>query len=222
VSPRIQALNLGSQVYEALREMIANHRFQPGARLNVEALTRELGVSRTPVWQAVGRLEHEGLVERVPHRGVFMAVLTAERALELYAVREVLEAMAARLAATRIEEAALMQMAAFLETQRRQVAEGDLVGYSQTDFELHGIVYDACGNAVLRELLESLKAKMRPMDIHLERILGALHDDHVQLQRALADRDAERAELTLRRHNQLIVRHIERELIAPRNELGAG
>jgi DNA-binding GntR family transcriptional regulator len=222
VSPRIQARNLGSQVYEALREMIAVHRFQPGARLNVEALTRELGVSRTPVWQAIGRLEHEGLVEKVPHRGVFMAVLTTERALELYAVREVLEAMAARLAATRIDAAALERMAGCLERQRHQVAAGDLVGYSLTDFDLHGIVYDACGNAVLRELLESLKAKMRPMDIHLERILGALHEDHVQLHRALADRDAERAELTLRRHNQLIVRHIQQELMTPRNELGTG
>ena len=72
---------LSSKVYTAIKEMIANHRFQPGARLNVEKISKELEVSRTPVWEAVRRLQQEGLLENIPYRGVFMVEMTLERAL---------------------------------------------------------------------------------------------------------------------------------------------
>jgi DNA-binding GntR family transcriptional regulator len=93
---RIQKLNLGDQVYQVLKQMIANYRFVPGSHLNVEKLTRDLGVSRTPVWEAVRRLEQEGLVRNEPKRGVRILELTPETALELYAVREALESLAVR------------------------------------------------------------------------------------------------------------------------------
>src|SRR5512146_1184928 len=107
---RVQRSKLGNQVLAILQEMIANRRFQPGTRINVERLARELDVSRTPLWEAVHRLEQEGVLFRVPQRGVFSAGLTAEQALGLYAVRQQLEAMAARLAAERITEASLLRM----------------------------------------------------------------------------------------------------------------
>ena len=74
---KLQREKLSNQIYTVLKEMIADHRFQPGARLNIESIARELDVSRTPVWEAVRRLEQEGLVENIPNRGVFMSSLTA-------------------------------------------------------------------------------------------------------------------------------------------------
>ena len=216
---RILPSNLSNQAYSALKTMIGAHRFDPGARVNIEALTRELGVSRTPVWEAVGRLEHEGLLERVPHRGVFMAVLTLEKALDLYEAREVLEGLAARLAATRIDDRTLKKMAACLERQRQHVETADLVGYSTTDFDFHAAVYDSCGNAVLCEMLEKIKAQMRPMRIHLERILPALYEDHRRLFQALAARDPEQAEALFRGHNRFLMQHI-RELLRARGDSG--
>jgi DNA-binding GntR family transcriptional regulator len=214
VSKKLQPSILSNQAYSALKEMIGAHRFDPGARVNVEALTRELGVSRTPIWEAVGRLENEGLLERIPHRGVFMAVLTLEKALDLYAVRELLEGLAARLAATRIKDQALQAMAASLEIQRGQVERADVVGYSATDFDLHGAVYAACGNAFLCEMLEKLKAQMRPMRIHIELILPELYADHVRLHQALAARDPDRAEAAFRAHNRFLMQHIRAVLTA--------
>ena len=90
---------LNSKVYAALKEMIAEHRFQPGAHLNVEKVAKELSVSRTPVWEAVRRLEQEGLLINIPNRGVFMFEMTLDIAFELYQVRETLERLAGRLAA---------------------------------------------------------------------------------------------------------------------------
>lgn len=211
---KIQSSNLSGQAYAALKEMIGAHRFDPGARVNIEALTRELGVSRTPIWEAVGRLEHEGLLERIPHRGVFMAVLTLEKALDLYAVRELLEGLAARQAATRIDDRSLRKMAACLEEQRALVEASDVVGYSKADFDLHGAVYEACGNPFLSEMLERLKAQMRPMRIQIERILPELYADHVRLYEALAARDPARAEAAFRAHNRYLMQHIRELLLA--------
>ncbi|UCE51848.1 MAG: GntR family transcriptional regulator, partial [Desulfobacterales bacterium] len=57
---------LSSQIYRALKDMIANYRFSPGSRLNIEKLAKEFGVSRTPIWEAVRRLEQEGLLKNIP------------------------------------------------------------------------------------------------------------------------------------------------------------
>jgi DNA-binding GntR family transcriptional regulator len=116
---------LSSKVYEALREMIAQHRFRPGARVNVERLSKELDVSRTPVWEAVRRLEVEGLLKYIPYRGVFMVETSLERALELYQVREALEGLAGRLAAEHVSDKLIEKMARTLEGQVQTIHAGD-------------------------------------------------------------------------------------------------
>ena len=221
-SPRIERAKLGNQVLAILQEMIANHRFQPGRRINVEELARELGVSRTPLWEAVHRLEQEGLLVRVPHRGVFMGELTAEQAEQLYAVRQQLEALAARLAATHITDEALRAMEALLRAQQEIIVTRDLVAYSRSDFDFHGLVYEACGNPYLREMLERIKAKMRPLAMHIEPILAELYEDHERIVSALADHDGARAEEAFRRHNDRVLRLIRTQFDAGHHKLGTG
>jgi len=213
---KLQREKLSNQIYAVLKEMIADHRFQPGARLNIESIARELDVSRTPVWEAVRRLEQEGLVENIPNRGVFMSALTAEKVLDLYAVREVLEGMAARLAAARIDDRALDRMSECLQMQREVVAQQDLVAYSKLDFEFHATVYDACGNEWLRELLETIKNKMRPLTLHVQPDFFILIDHHAELIKALRGRDPEKAEQAFRRHNQYMMAQIREDVDAGR------
>ncbi len=196
---------LSNKVYVVLKEMIANHRFQPGARLNVEQLAKEFGVSRTPVWEAVGRLEQEGLLENIPNRGVFMAVLTAEMALDLYEVREVLEGMAARLAASRINDKTLERMECCLIDQRAIVEAGDLVAYSRLDFEFHAAIYEASGNTVLHELLETIKNKMRPLSVRVKPALALLYKDHEKIFESLKSRNPQESEKFIRTHNQRVI-----------------
>lgn len=216
VTRKLEPANLSQQAYLALKEMIGNHRFQPGARIKVEQLTRELGVSRTPIWEAVGRLQQEGLLEKIPRRGVFMATLTLNRALDLYQVREVLEGLAASQAATRIDDRTLRAMATSVERQRPLVEARDLVGYSRVDFDFHAAVYKACGNAFLREVLENIKAQMRPMRIDIAPILPELFAGHVRLYEALAEHDPAKAEAAFRAHNRLLIRHIGQQLSGSR------
>jgi DNA-binding GntR family transcriptional regulator len=220
---KIERKKLSNQVYDILKEMIANHRFKPGARLNVEQITKELGVSRTPVWEAVSRLEQEDLVENIPNRGVFMAVLTPQKALELYAVREVLEGMAARLAAERVDAKSLELMESCLAHQKQVVESGDLNEYSKSDFRFHAIIYELSGNAYLQEMLETIKNKMRPikLSIHVDPVLPHLYEQHLKLFEALRTGDAEKAESVFREHNQYMIALISKEAEAGRwHQLG--
>jgi DNA-binding GntR family transcriptional regulator len=213
---KLRREKLSNQIYAVLKEMIADYRFQPGARLNIESISRELDVSRTPVWEAVRRLEQEGLVEDIHNRGVFMSSLTAEKALDLYAVREVLEGMAARLAATRIDDGSLQKMSACLQRQREAIENRDVLAYSKLDFEFHATVYDACGNEWLKELLEIIKNKMRPLTLHMQPNFLKLIDHHAELLRALRGRDPEKAEHEFRRHNQYMMAQIREDVSAGR------
>ena len=204
---------LSNKVYSLIKEMISNHRFEPGARINVEQLAKEFGISRTPVWEAVGRLEQEGLLENIPNRGVFMAVLTPETALSLYEVREVLEGMAARLAATRITAANMAKMESCLELQRPIVESGDLISYSRADFEFHAIIYESSGNPVLQESLESIKNKMRPLSVRVKPALTLLYMDHLQIFASLKNRDSEQSEKFMRIHNQRVMDLIREKMV---------
>ena len=210
--PKISRNVLSSKVYVALKEMIANHRFQPGARLNVEKISKEMEVSRTPVWEAVRRLQQEGLLVNIPYRGVFMVEMTLDRALELYQVREALEGLAARLAALYANEKTLEKMKETLENQIKVIEKGDLLGYSRSDFEFHSLIYKMSHNSVLQEMLESLKTKMQPITMEVKPILPRLYEDHLEILEAIRFKDQDRSEKILRRHNRVVQNQIQKEI----------
>jgi DNA-binding GntR family transcriptional regulator len=208
---KLVPVNLSERAYFKIKKMISDYRFSPGSRLNVEQLARDLGTSRTPIWEAVRRLEQEGLAKNIPNRGVFLVELTREAAIELYSVREVLEGMAARLAVQRISDKVLEKMERLVREQVKIVAEEDLVAYSKSDFEFHACIYAACGNVILREMLESIKEKVRPIEMRITPILTGLFNDHQMILRALRLRDALLAEAVFREHNQRVLNQLRAE-----------
>jgi DNA-binding GntR family transcriptional regulator len=216
---------LSSQAYRALKEMIANYRFSPGSRLNVEELAKELGVSRTPIWEAVRRLEQEGLITNIPNRGVFMVEMTLPMALHLYQVREVLEGLAGRLAAANMDDGMIGKMGKCLEALRKVVEAGDPIGYSKLDFTFHAMIYEACGNPFLQEILESIKNKMRPLVPLSKPTLSRGYEEHKKILEALKSGDPEKAEKALQRHNrgmQAQIRRVMNEgLLKPDNQRNA-
>lgn len=208
----LRRVSLGLQAYEALKAMILDRRFPPGARINVEQVAKELGVSRTPVWEAVAHLAREGLVTNPPHRGVFVAILTPQDILDLYAVRDVTEGLAARLAATRIDESALERMDASLAEQSAVLARPDLAAYSALDAEFHAIVCEHCGNRHLQEVLRSLGDKIWPLKAPVTPFLPQLYEDHRHLFDALKARQPDRAEAVIHKHNRLIMEAIGKSM----------
>ncbi|MCB2229050.1 MAG: GntR family transcriptional regulator [Desulfarculaceae bacterium] len=210
MSQPLKRNTLKEQAYLALREMIAGQRFSSGTWINAELLAKELGVSRTPVWQALKQLEAEGLVQHVPNRGVRMVEMTPEMAVDLYEVRGVLEALAARLMAREPSAKALARMEKILSRQERSVAEGDSAAYSRTDFEFHQVLYEACGNWLLREQLDGVKSKARPFVRDISPILPELYQDHHNLILALKACDEDAAAQAMMEHNRRVRRLVER------------
>jgi DNA-binding GntR family transcriptional regulator len=218
---RLVKQNLNTQIYDILKEMIADQRFNPASYINVEKLTHELGVSRTPIWEAIRRLEQEGIVVHTPHKGVKVRALTREMALELYVVREALEGLAARLGARQVTPKSLAQMEACLTRQSRIVEKGDAVAYSRSDHEFHSLIYDLSGNKLLQELLEGLRYKALPLAFRLGPYFAEFLGYHREILRAFRKGDEVAAEKAMRRHNRRMVEiikktpwgdHIESEL----------
>lgn len=204
--------SLKEQAETALRDMIISHRFTPGKRINVERLAVELGVSRTPVWQALKDLKAEGLVDHIPNRGMVMAQMTLDMARDLYLVREPLEALAARLAAERISKPQIRRLESLLKEQRKCLLSQDLLKYSTSDFEFHAVIYSASGNWILIDLLDNIKRRSRPFVCDISSVLSELCEDHREVLEAFKERNPERAWKTMSRHNQRMGRVIEEAL----------
>jgi DNA-binding GntR family transcriptional regulator len=203
-----------SKVYAALKEMIADYRFQPGARLNVEKIARDFRLSRVPVWEAVRRLEQEGLLQTIPNRGVFMAEMTLERAFELFQVRGALERLAGRLSAEKMDKRTLAKTEKCLSRQLKVVEKGDWVGYSQSDYEFHSLISHSTGNRTLEEMLESVKTRMQPVGLQIAPILIDLYEDHRTIFEGLRKKDPERVERAFQGHNQRVLKRVIEEIQA--------
>ncbi len=202
---RVVRSNLNAQVYDILKEMIADRRFEPGSYINVEKLTQELGVSRTPIWEAIRRLEQEGIVIHAPHRGVQLKELTRKMALELYEVRETMEALAARLASERVRDEVIKEMEKCLEEQASIVNQEDAIAYSRSDHHFHLLIYRSCGNDLLREILEGLRYKALPLAFRLAPYFKDFLQIHKQLLKSFIKRDAQAAENIMRKHNHRMI-----------------
>jgi DNA-binding GntR family transcriptional regulator len=208
---------LSETVYRAIHKMIASHRYEPGLRVNVEKIAREVGVSRTPAREAIRRLEQEGIVKAIPNRGVFMLENPLERVLEIMEARGALDRLAGRLACSRVRSRILYQLDRCLDNQLGAVDSGDLALYSSTDVRFHGLIYEASGNAYLRELFDSIVLQMLPARIHILPILSALYLGHQEILQALKDRNTDGVEDALTRHTDLIMNHTK-EMIRTAHE----
>ena len=205
---KIHRETLHRKVYSALKEMIADHRFKPGERINIEKVTEELGVSRTPVSEAIRQLEQEGLLVSVTNKGIFMNTLTREEALDLYAVRETLEGMVARLAAERIDDKTLKKLDASLIKQKNLIERGDIVAYNKEDVCFHTLIHAASGNTFLAEILERIENMIHPIGLHANGFLPSFYEEHLLLAQAFKKHDSATAEAVFRRHNENVMRVI--------------
>jgi DNA-binding GntR family transcriptional regulator len=194
---------LGERVYKAIRDLILGQLFAPGSKLNVEQLGRELGVSRTPVWEAMRRLESEGLVETVPRQGVFVLNFSMDRVADLFAVRGALEGLGARLAASHLDLADRTALEQGLEELQEAFRAQDIERYSRTAIELHDRLLAAARNHVLSRQLETIYAQihvLRLRSLHLPNRLAASLDEHSRIVHAVLARLPDEAESIARQH----------------------
>jgi DNA-binding GntR family transcriptional regulator len=206
---------LGEESYEIVSELLrSGTRYEPGAKISVEELSRELGVSRSPLWGAIARLEADGIVEIVPRLGVYLIKYDAAKALEIYVAREALEGTAAKLAAGQITDKQLLSLQSSIARQRRLLKKGDMDNYATAALGFHEEIADICGNALVTRFLRSIYAQMQAMRFWTHQLptdQPHTFDDHTHLLEALQARDGKLAEKIAREHVQRLAAKMPKE-----------
>ena len=154
------SLPLRDVVFKTLRQGILDGTLQPGERLMELHLAHQLGVSRTPVRDAIRKLEQEGLVLLLPRRGAVVAQITLSDLEDVLEVREALEELAARRACRKITPAQLKELFAAAEKFEKSIKDENLILSAEADVEFHEVLYEATGNRRLAQLLNNIRSQM--------------------------------------------------------------
>jgi DNA-binding GntR family transcriptional regulator len=187
-------------VYETLRDAISDGRIVGGERVREEDVARNLGVSRTPVREALQRLQQRGILILGPGRGLMVTQLSHEQVLELYAMREILEGSAARFAAM---HAAPAEIATLYELQKQLRTADDDMLHVTLNRRFHQAIYEAAHNRYLMQTLESLDdsfALLRSSTFRLPHRTRDSDEERRRIISAIEKRDPELAEKEAREH----------------------
>jgi len=194
--PGVENLTLWQRVYRHLRTEILEGRLEPGAELGEVALAEQLGVSRGPLREAIGRLAAEGLVTVSPRRGAVVRSLSKEEFLELYQVREALERMAVQLAVPRLTPEQFEELASLNERMAAHAAENEVESFFEANLAFHARLLEAAGNRKLEELYRQLLDQLGRYRLRSLTLRGNLKrsvSEHKAILRAARRGDAERA-----------------------------
>lgn len=190
-------------VTDNIRQAILRGTFPPGMRLMELQLASEIGVSRTPVREAIRALELEGLVVMIPRRGAYVANLSIKDINEVYEIRTALEVLAAALAAERINDEELDAMERMLVAMNALTPPEDIPELVTMDTKFHDIIYKASRNERLITIINNLREQInsirgRSMGYHGR--MSDMMDEHRAIVDAIAQRDAEAAQQAVRTH----------------------
>ena len=196
-------LPLRDVVFKTLRQAILKGELEPGERLMEIQLAERLGVSRTPIREAIRKLELEGLVLMIPRRGAEVAKISEKNLRDVLEVRRSLEELAIDLACQRIQEEELETLREAQKEFAAAVAAGDAMEIAQTDEKFHEIIYSGTGNQKLMQILSNLREQM--YRYRLEYIKDAnkrqiILVEHEQILKALSLRHVQEARLAVREH----------------------
>lgn len=187
--------------YRSIRDAILSNRLQTGEPLREESIAQQLGMSRTPVREALGRLRQEGLVKEAKPRGYIVSAVSELDVFHVYAVREELEAFNHRLAATQITSHQLFQLSTII--QQMEQAVDDPHQFSNLNRRFHQIIFAASGNPVLAKIMDDLMAVVDRFPVSAYEIEGrseAVVEEHKVILDALHRHDSEAAQEAARHH----------------------
>ena len=153
-------LPLRDVVFNTLRQAILKGELEPGERLMEIQLAERLGVTRTPIREAIRKLELEGLVLMIPRKGAEVAKISARSLRDVLEVRRALEELAIELACQRMSEEDVGNLQKAQEDFKKAIAEGDAMKIAETDEHYHDVIYEGTQNAKLIQMLNNLREQM--------------------------------------------------------------
>jgi DNA-binding GntR family transcriptional regulator len=216
LAPLEDTSTFADRAYAALRDVIVSLNIYEQAaevRLDERQLAQDLGISRTPVREAMAQLEREGFVRSVPRRGIYVVRKTKQEVIELITAWAALESMAARLITQSATEAEIARLRAMFATFENGTLHAKLDEYSEVNIEFHQTIIRMSRNGVLIDLAENLFTHMRMIR---RKTIGEKDRadrsirDHMNIIEALEARDTARAEALVRDHALGLADHVAR------------
>lgn len=204
--------SIGESVYVTLREAIVTAELEPGRKLSENELTELLGVSRTPVREALARLREDRLVAIVPQLGTFVTMISLSAVGDAAFVREALECSAVRLATERITATGLEELHANIAAQQIAESESDAELFDRLDESLHRIICRQSGHEIAWSLSRRANghlARIRRLSLPDSGYMAEMLSEHQTLVAAIAEGDPDRAELELREHLRMVVSSVD-------------
>jgi DNA-binding GntR family transcriptional regulator len=199
--------------YYRLRDAIVRGDLVPNQRLVEADMSSAFEMPRAAVRTALLRLEHEGLIERVPHRGARVRLVSEQEAVEILQARAALEGLAAREAALRITPARAEKLRKVLDRQHAALDEQDLMRASDVNAQLHATIVELSGHATAQRLVSALNTQMVRFQFRTILIPGRprqSHAEHQAIVDAVAAGQADKAERAMRKHLNNVAHALER------------
>ena len=190
-------------VFEAMREAIVSGRLAPGERLVEIKLADEMGVSRTPVREAIRKLELEGFVIMMQRKGAYVAGLSPKEIRDVFEIRSTLESLAAKLAAERITEPQLELLKRQLADLEEMIKTHEIEAVVKADITFHDILFSASGNARLVSMLSNLREQIhryRSMSLSYPGRMSIALGEHRAIVKAIVEHKPDDAANAALRH----------------------
>lgn len=197
--------NAREAAFEKIKEAIIKGHFKPGEKLVEQTLAQEMGVSRTPVREAIRRLEAEGFVVSIPRKGVVVSRADKEEIVQLYSIRAELEGLAARWAIENADEDDIRKLDEAILRMEETAASGDLDGVVQSNALFHDAIAQASKSRILCTLLKTLQdniQRFRFQSLHLPGRPEAALAEHKEIVAAIKEKKTEEADRLLKEHLQ--------------------
>jgi len=193
------------EIREQLIDDIISGRLAPGSRITETRLAQQFGVSQAPVREALRDLELFGFVVSSPFRGTQVRKISTDDLLEMYPLRAAIEGVAAREAASRVDESTLKKLEKLIGAMRAAAERNDGAAHAHADFSFHEAIIKAAGNRMLEHVWQTLRLATTTFVTHAmtqltHRTLHEIGERHIPVLAALRARDPGRAEAEMRRH----------------------
>jgi len=200
---RIQVGYLAQEAAKRIRDMIRKGTLKKGDRILEEPMCKAMGVSRTPLREALRILNSEGLIELIPNKGAYVAQPSIEDIEKMFFVMSILEGTCARLCAEKMDERGLERLDDLYRKLEEHCQAEDREKYMAVNHSFHSLVQERAGNKVLSEVINGLRQKIllyRYRQIYQPGRLQESMQEHRDLQKALRERNPEAAERFMKEH----------------------
>lgn len=209
--------SLGGRVFQKIREDILNGKYKERDELRENTIGKELGVSRTPVREALRQLELEGLVSIIPNRGAYVTGISHKDIWDIYMIRSMLEGLCARWAAEHITDAQLDELEETIllsEFQMKKESGFSPEQVAALDGRFHSILYEASGSRILDHVLTDfhnyVQTARKSSIVSEDRARKSIRE-HRQILRAIRDRDPEMAEQLANEHIMQVMKNLKKQ-----------